>query len=184
MKRLWVLLLPPGQDASLSQGYPYEQQFPGIHSIHLGEERGRGVKFLVSGNSAMTGPGLESPSRRSEAPDTNELDELDSGEHIVEFCSVGPKNYGYATARDKVCCKVKGFSLNSEGSATLNYEVMCQNLLNGLQRPLNAPRVVPVVSPFAIQRMPKSYSLFSRPVVKQYQLVYSKRALDPQTSIT
>lgn len=41
--------------------------------------------------------------------------DLDSGDHIVEFCSAGPKNYGYQTARGKVCCKVKVFSLNSEG---------------------------------------------------------------------
>ena len=42
-------------------------------------------------------------------------DELDPCDHIVEFCSGGPKNYGYKTAHGKVECKVRGFSLNFEG---------------------------------------------------------------------
>ena len=48
---LGVLLLPPGRDASPSQGSP-----PAVcrwHPfIHLGEERQSGVKFLVLGNNA------------------------------------------------------------------------------------------------------------------------------------
>ena len=46
MKQLGILLLPPGSDASPSQGYPqhYDCQYP---FIHLGEERQRGVKFLI-----------------------------------------------------------------------------------------------------------------------------------------
>ena len=39
-------------------------------------------------------------------------DELDSCDHIVEFCSGGPKNYRYKPAHYKVECKVRGFSLN------------------------------------------------------------------------
>ena len=45
-KQLRVLLLPPGWDASPSQGYP-QQYVAGTHFIHLGGERQRGVKFLV-----------------------------------------------------------------------------------------------------------------------------------------
>ena len=46
MKHLGVLLLPPGQDSSPSQGYPSAvyRQYP---FIHLGEARQSGVKFLV-----------------------------------------------------------------------------------------------------------------------------------------
>ena len=54
MKHLGVLLLPPGRDASPSQGYP-----PAVYLrypfIHLGEERQSGVKFLVQGNNATLG---------------------------------------------------------------------------------------------------------------------------------
>jgi len=47
MKQLRVLLLPPGWDASPSQGYPLPavcRQYP---FIHLGGERQCGVEFLV-----------------------------------------------------------------------------------------------------------------------------------------
>ena len=46
MKELGVLLLPPGQDAGPSQGYPPAvcRRYP---FIHLGEERQSGVKLLV-----------------------------------------------------------------------------------------------------------------------------------------
>ena len=46
MKRLGILLLPPGWDASPSQGYPqhYDRRYP---FIHLGKERQREAKFLV-----------------------------------------------------------------------------------------------------------------------------------------
>ena len=46
MKQLRVLLLPPGRDASPSEGYP-QQYVAGTHFIHLGGERQCGVKFLV-----------------------------------------------------------------------------------------------------------------------------------------
>ena len=46
MEQLRVLLLPPGWDASPSQGYP-QQYVTGTHFIHLGGERQCGVKFLV-----------------------------------------------------------------------------------------------------------------------------------------
>ena len=46
MKHLGVLLLPPGQDASASQGHPpaVSCRYP---FRHLGEERQSGVKFLA-----------------------------------------------------------------------------------------------------------------------------------------
>ena len=110
--------------------------------------------------------------------------ELEARDHIVEFCSAGPKTYGYQTANGKVCCKVKGFSLNSEGSAQLNYNVTRSNLLDELRDPLQQPQSIPVKQSHAIQRDVKTYSLFTRPITKLYQLVYSKRALDSSTYIT
>ena len=50
--------------------------------------------------------------------------ELKGDDHIVEFVSGGPKNYGYTTKNGKVECKVRGFRLNSEGKTQLNYNVM------------------------------------------------------------
>ena len=45
-------------------------------------------------------------------------------DHIVEFCSGGPKNYGYKTARGTIETKVRGFTLNRERSQQLNLKVM------------------------------------------------------------
>ena len=50
--------------------------------------------------------------------------ELKANDHITEFVSGGPKNYGYQTKNGKVECKVRGFRLNSEGKTQLNYQVM------------------------------------------------------------
>jgi len=50
--------------------------------------------------------------------------EMAEGDYIVEFVSAGPKNYGYMTANGKTELKVKGFSLNSEGSSQMNYHLM------------------------------------------------------------
>ena len=51
MKHLGVLLLPPGQDASPSQGYPAAEcrRYP---LIHVGEKRQSGVKFLYATGEA------------------------------------------------------------------------------------------------------------------------------------
>ena len=56
LKKLRVLLLPPGWDASPLPGYP-EQYVAGTHFVHLGGERQCEVKFLVQGNNAMAGTG-------------------------------------------------------------------------------------------------------------------------------
>lgn len=51
-------------------------------------------------------------------------DELEGDNHIVDFTSAGPKNYGYQTKNGKVCCKVCGFTLNVRGSQQLNYPIL------------------------------------------------------------
>lgn len=50
----------------------------------------------------------------------NFTDQLDPGDHIFEFYSEGPKNFGYLTSRGKTESKVRCFSLNAEGQAQLN----------------------------------------------------------------
>ena len=55
------------------------------------------------------------------------------GDTIVEFISGGAKNYGYQTARGKVECKVRGFTLNVRGREVLNYESMKDHILSTLE---------------------------------------------------
>ena len=109
-------------------------------------------------------------------------DELGHGDSIVEFCSAGPKNYGYKTRAGKTVCKVRGFSLNCQGAAQLNYHVLRQNVLDELHTPLAEPRTTRVTQSHTIQRQAKDYTLHTRPTHKDYRLVCSKHVVDPQTA--
>ena len=55
---------------------------------------------------------------------------LNEGDTIIEFVLGGPKNYGYQTRQSKQECKVRGISLNSEGSKQLNFPILKQNVLD------------------------------------------------------
>ena len=107
--------------------------------------------------------------------------ELGNDDYIVEFVSGGPKNYGYQTKLGHVECKVRGFRLNSEGKSQLNYNVMRQNVLDEIQKPLLKPRQTQIIKTHQIVRDPKHYLLYTFPEYKQYQLVYDKRVVDPVT---
>ena len=110
-------------------------------------------------------------------------DEL-GGAYITEFVSGGPKNYGYLTSTGKRECKVRGFALNTEGLAHLNYAVLRQNTLDELQRPLDEPRQTAVPITYKIHRNAESYTVHTRPMKKQYMLVYGKRVVNPHTFLT
>jgi len=107
--------------------------------------------------------------------------ELDKEDYIVEFVSGGPKNYGYQTHKGHVECKVRGFRLNSEGKTQLNYNIMRQNVLDEIQKPLQKPRQTQVIKTHQIVRDPQHYQLYTFPEYKRYQLVYDKRVVDPIT---
>lgn len=74
-------------------------------------------------------------------------DELGHGDYIVEFISAGAKNYGYTTKNEKICCKVKGISLNVCGMKQLNLEIMKQNILEETLHPLDGLRKTMVINP-------------------------------------
>ena len=107
--------------------------------------------------------------------------ELGTNEYIEEFVSGGPKNYGYKTSKGHVECKVRGFRLNSEGKTQLSYDVMCQNVKDEIQKPLQRPRQIQVVKTHQIVRKPQDYTIYTHPQYKWYQLVYDKRVVDAYT---
>ena len=112
-------------------------------------------------------------------------DELGQGDYIIEFASGGPKNYGYLTNGGKRECKVRGISLNSEGSKQLNYHVLRQNVLDDIQQPLESgTRKTNVKKTYHIVRNAKQYALDTITQVKKYQLVYNKRVIDPASFFT
>ena len=69
-------------------------------------------------------------------------------------------------------CKVRGISLNSEGSRQLNYKVLRQNVLDGIQRPLEIfVRQTDVVKPYHIVCNATQYVLETKQQTKKYQMV-------------
>lgn len=107
--------------------------------------------------------------------------ELPEDDHITEFASAGPKNYCYITKKEKQECKVRGISLNSEGSKQLNYHVLRQNVVDEIQCPLEERRQTSIYKPYHIVRNSKDYSISTVQQTKKYQLVYEKRVIDVNT---
>ena len=75
-----------------------------------------------------------------------------------------------------------GTSLNSEGSKQLNYGVLCKNMLDDIQQPLES-RVCQTnaVKPYHIVCNAKEYVIETVPQTKKYQMVYSKHVITPVT---
>ena len=107
--------------------------------------------------------------------------ELDGEDFITEFTSAGPKNYGYKTRQGKVCCKVRGFTLNVRGAQQLNSDVTRQNLIDEITQPLDERRNIDVVNPNFFWRNPATKHLRAITRTKRYGLVFDKRVVDPTT---
>ena len=105
--------------------------------------------------------------------------ELNEGDTIVEFATAGPKNYGYRTRQGKVDCKVRGFSLNARGQEQLNFDILKRNVLEELQHPQAQTRSIPIFNPHKIVRDATTKRIETRTEIKRYQLVASKRVVDP-----
>ena len=93
--------------------------------------------------------------------------EVDDGDYIVDFTSTGPKNYGYKTNSGKVCCKVRGFTLNVRDQQQLNYNIMRQTLLEELTDPLDERRNIDVINPNFFTRHPATKQLKVGPRTKR-----------------
>ena len=51
-------------------------------------------------------------------------DEIGGDDFITEFCSGGPKTYGYRTAAGKTCMKAKGITLNFDNSKVIRLDTL------------------------------------------------------------
>ena len=74
----------------------------------------------------MSKPGLADPTCGSFLGDLT--DELNSGEFITDFVSLGAKTYAYKTNRENAVVKVKGFTLDGKTRKDLNFEKFLQLL--------------------------------------------------------
>ena len=100
-----------------------------------------------------------------------------AGVPIQEFVTGGPKNYSYMLQNGDTDCKIRGFTLDEQGSALLNFESMKHHILAELNDPEEESRTlaVPVSKNFEINRTTKKICL--RPKVKKYRLVFDKRVV-------
>ena len=105
-------------------------------------------------------------------------DEL-NGDHIVEFVSGGPKNYGYVTEKEKTECKVRGFTLNVRGKETLNFNTMRQNILDVLEGKKEVE--IYQTNPTHFTRDITAKGVSHVPQKKRYRLVFEKRVIDSTT---
>ncbi len=97
--------------------------------------------------------------------------ELKPGDHIVEFFSAGPKNYGYRTASGKVVQKHKGITLTAEVLQRLSFDAAKQMVL---QHAIADPMYIELQQ---IRRDKGATALRTVSMRKKYQFVYDKRVI-------
>ena len=120
---------------------------------------------------------------RIEAGDyLGEMKDEVEGDYIEEFVSGGAKNYGYRTARGKVECKVRGFTLNVRGKEVLNYDTMKKLVFKDLKEGKRSQLEVTNPSHFKRNTKQKDIGLVSQ--TKKYKLVFDKRVVDPESMIS
>ncbi|XP_061191088.1 uncharacterized protein LOC133199270 [Saccostrea echinata] len=97
--------------------------------------------------------------------------ELFTDDYITEFVSGGPKNYAFNTFKGQQVCRIRGFSLNYKNAQSLNFTSML-DIVTGDQS-----KTLTVTNPQKITRAKRSVKVYNSVENKQYQLVYSKRAM-------
>ena len=103
--------------------------------------------------------------------------------HIVQFISLGPKNYGYRTNTGQETCKVRGFTLNYTNSKLINLDTMEKLLTtkshtsNTEQQEKKKPSCITIANPNKISRDKLKRKLYNRHEDKQYRKVYTKRRI-------
>ena len=106
--------------------------------------------------------------------------ELPRGRHIVEFVCCGPKNYGYKLDNGECYIKIKGFTLTHKASQSLHFNTLCDELFlwhfHGLSHNIQ------IENPSPITRDKHKYIIYNKPLSKSYQVVYTKRIVNPDLS--
>ena len=97
--------------------------------------------------------------------------------------AVGPKNYVYRTRLGQECCKVRGFTLDTQGQAVLNFESVRNLVQKVIDEPLDRPRMLAVDNAHHIVRNVADKTLHSVPQHKTYSMVQDKQVLDASSGM-
>lgn len=100
---------------------------------------------------------------------TDELEDSESN-HIVEFVSAGPKNYGYVTKNNELEIKVKGICQYAKTAEKINFESIKKIVINNQKDTIQVDQLK-----FKIDKRP--WSVICKKEKKEYGFVYDKRVL-------
>lgn len=107
---------------------------------------------------------------------TNELEKDGAGSFIIEFVSGGPKHYGYRfwsekSKKIKTVVKVKGFRIDHESSAIINFDNMRRMVHSFVKNDFREE------TPVLIQRIErnKEHQLMTVFRKKVFRITYDKR---------
>ncbi|XP_052426447.1 uncharacterized protein LOC127968976 [Carassius gibelio] len=103
-------------------------------------------------------------------------DELDDGDFITTFASMGPKSYSFKTTKNKVTLKAKGVTLHSANAKIVTLESMI-GLIQGYVTSRDTSHLLTRTE--TIVRNKKKFTLHNTAVLKRFKVVYDKRVLLP-----
>ncbi|KAG1952108.1 extracellular sulfatase Sulf-2 [Pimephales promelas] len=103
--------------------------------------------------------------------------EIDDGDYITEFCSSGPKSYGFRTVKGKVCMKAKGITLNAKNSQAIRLDTLI-GLVDSYVSSHDSTQYIMAYTE-NIVRNKKTLTLHNKSVAKRFKVVYNKRRLLP-----
>lgn len=103
--------------------------------------------------------------------------ELNTGDHIVEFVSGGPKQYAFKTLKGEQVCKIRGFSLNCANSQILNFQSLLQIVKSPDAADNTNSKTIVLENPRKITRTKYLRKIYNRSEDRTYKIVYSKRVI-------
>ena len=96
--------------------------------------------------------------------------ELDDNEHITEFASGGPKNYGFVTSNNTYRMVVKGINVG-KFSDVINFQTLKNMILDEGEKCVN------VTEPYEIRIDSNRATVRTLPFTKSYRMIYTKRRI-------
>ena len=94
---------------------------------------------------------------------------------IKEFVTGGPKNYTYKLQNGKAQCKIRGITLDEQGSRIRNFESMKHHILAEIYDPQDERRTMDVPLSINLEGNQTTKKTRLVPKVKKYGLVFENK---------
>jgi hypothetical protein len=103
------------------------------------------------------------------------VNELEEGEWIVEWVSLGPKNYSFLTNFNRQVITVKGFRMDQNVKKKINFESMKNLILNYRTEKIE-------VDQLKFSRNKDQWDVYTNIITKKYGFCYTKRVIQKDYS--